>query len=229
MTAISAFKQTSFRKELTVSNIMLGEALREVSGPFKDFVAKLEGPDGATVWWPAFKKFLCKEEAWSAWRTVTLGNELKSAQDFLAALEKEGIYVSDWAKDIMSKPEFAKSLAEADPNEEFDLEDRSVEELVGECRNASTTEVFAGAHKLGLEDCPPWIGLKLRLDYKNQPKGEYRFIGMKPLLGSRGVPFVFYVKRHESELWLDTRYAHPDYLWSPDDRWLFRRPRKVSS
>lgn len=199
-------------------------ALCDVSGPLTDLLQKMSGEDGEQ-WNLALARFLRKENAWSAWRKVVLG-EFKTTEDFLVAFEKESIFISDWAKGIMLKPEFAKSLAEANPAEEFDLEDRSVEELIGERRDASTKEVFDGAHKLGLEDCPPWIGPKLRLDYKKQPKGEYRFVGMKLLLDSDGDPNVFFVKRTESKLWLSTLYAHPGRLWRPISRWLFRRPRK---
>lgn len=199
-------------------------ALCDASGPLTDLLQKMSGEDGGQ-WNRALTKFLRKENPWSVWRTVVLGG-FKSAQDFLVAFEGESIYVSDWAKNIMSKPEFAQSLVNVDPNEEFDLEDHSVEELVSECRNASTAEVFVGAYKLGLEDCPPWIGPKLRLDYRNQPKGECRFIGMKPLFASHGDPDVFCVGRYGSELWLSSNYARPGDLWDPVVRWLFRRPRK---
>ena len=44
---------------------MLGNALREVSGPWKDHIEKLMGPEGE-MWLAAWKRFLRKENPWQA-------------------------------------------------------------------------------------------------------------------------------------------------------------------
>ncbi|MBI4118903.1 MAG: hypothetical protein HY452_01410, partial [Parcubacteria group bacterium] len=44
-----------------------------------------------------------KLELWPIWRTLTIGGVPK---DELLARLRKGFFVSDWAKDIMSKPEF---------------------------------------------------------------------------------------------------------------------------
>ncbi len=208
-----------------MSNIMLGDALRELRGPIDDLFSKLTGPDGETVWWPGFKKFLRKENPWSAWRTTKLG-AFKSADDFRVMFNQENCRISDWASDLMSKPDFVKSLEGVNPDEEFDLAVMTTSELVGENRNASTAEVFAGAERLGLKKCPAWMGPKLRLDYKNQPKGEWLLIGMEPICYSDGHLHVFAVERHDSDLWLYSYSGYPRYVWDAGCPWVFVRPRK---
>ena len=160
------------------------------------------------------------------WRAIKLGNAFKSADDFRSVMAEEGCRISDWANDMMSKSDFAKSLVGVSPDEEFDLVDMTTAELIGENRDGTTDKVFAGAHRLGLEECPAWMGPKVRLEYKNQPNGEWILIGMKPLRDSDGDLNVFRVGRADSEFWLLSEYGYPDRVWSASGRWLFRRPRK---
>jgi len=204
---------------------MFGDALRKLSGPIDDFKTKLMGPDGETVWWPGFKKFLRKENPWSAWRTIKLG-AFKTVDAFRATFSQEGCRISDWANDLMSKPDFIKSLESVNPDEEFDMVVMTTAELIGESRNTTMEEVFAGAERLGLKKCPAWMGPKLRLDYKNQPDGEWILIGMEPFCNSGGYLRVFSVERNVSELWLNGYYGSPGSVWYAGHRWVFVRPRK---
>jgi hypothetical protein len=209
-----------------MSDIMLGEALREVCGPFKDFVAKLEGSDGTTIWLPAFKRFLRKENPWSVWRTIKLGSEFKSADDFRSALSKKGNQTGDWANDIMSTTEFVKAMEGVNPDEEFDLVVRTTAELIGEERDAIREEIYAGATRLGLEKCSAWMGPKVRLDYQSQPNGELLIIAMEPITASDGVLKLFRVERRDSGLWFLSLYDSPGSIWYPGFQWVFVQPRK---
>ena len=140
---------------------------------------------------------------------------------------KEAKYqIGDWANDIMDKPAFAQSLAEADPEEEYDLVLLTTAQLTGNKRGGITAQVFAGAERLGLEKLPAWMGPKLRQVYLNQPNGERILIGMEPIADSDGDLSVFDVERDDSDLWLSGCRSDPDDVWDPSDQWLFRFPRK---
>ena len=197
-------------------------ALCDTSGPLTDLLQKMSG-EGGEQWLLGLTRFLRKENPWEPWRTIVLG-EFRSSEDFLEAFQREGLYASDWAKDIMSKLEFVASFSEEN-DEETDLVDYSTAELVGD-NEFTTEEVFAGETRLGLLDCPAWMGPKLRYDYRNQSDGEIRILGMKPIRDSSSRLSVFSLLRGGSMLWLGARCAGPDSVWSPDSRWLFRRPRK---
>jgi hypothetical protein len=45
----------------------------------------------------------------------------------------------------------------------------------------SIDSIYARARSLGLELCPPDLGLALRLNYLNQPRGEFLHIAMRPV------------------------------------------------
>lgn len=52
------------RKELTMSDEHARLALRDARGPLTDLMEKLDGDDGQTLWLPALKKLLRKENPW---------------------------------------------------------------------------------------------------------------------------------------------------------------------
>jgi len=206
---------------------MLGSALAEVAGPLKDLAEKLGG-EGGEQWFAAFKRFLRKEEPWPkfpVWKTIKLGAGFKVADDFRSVLKKAKCQSSNWADDIMNKPSFAKSLAGADPKEEYDLVLLTTAQLTGK-NGGTTSEVFAGAEGLGLKKCPAWMGPKLRSEYLDQPNGEWIIVGMDPFAGSGGNLGVFYVERHGSGLWLGSYWGNPDHVWGAGYLWVFCLPRK---
>lgn len=160
------------------------------------------------------------------WKTIKLGTGLFTAYDFREVLTAEGFRIGDWANDTMSQPDFSKSMEDVDPDEEFDLVVITTKELLGEDRNGTTDEVFAGAKRLGLEECPVWMGPKLRLEYMNQPHGGLIFTGIKPIRDSDGCLSVFCVVHNDSGLWLCSDYADPDRIWTASAHWVFCRSRK---
>ncbi len=64
---------------------------------------------------------------------------------------------------------------------ELDLVVVSVAELGFPEDGASLDAVYARARSLGLELCPPDLGLALRLNYLNQPRGQFLHIAMSPV------------------------------------------------
>lgn len=155
------------------------------------------------------------------WKTIKLGTGLKTADDFRKAPEDKGFGISEWAKDILGKPAFKAAAKET----EVDLVKVTVAEL-GFKNGARRGQIYERAKELGLDLCPAEVGPQLRLQYKDQPNGEWLFIGMEPITGSDGELSVFRVLRPVSELWLFGHYASPDSFWPPDRWWVFVRPRK---
>ena len=129
--------------------------------------------------------------------------------------------VSDWANDMLGKSTFKVAT---DPTE-VNLVVVSVAEL-GFKDGAKLKDIYAKAQQLGLQLCPNEVGPKLRLEYADQPMGEWLIIGMEPITASGGFLRLFRVERRDNGLWLDSLYDNPDDIWNADNRFVFVLPSK---
>jgi len=153
-----------------------------------------------------------------AWKTIKLGTGLKTSKDFISAIEKAGGKVSDWARNILGRKAFTASTKPM----ELDLVVVSVAEL-GFPDGATLKDIYAKAKTFGLELCPCEVGPQLRLQYMDQPNGEWLLVAMEPIAVSDGDPFVFYVVHDADARWLFTGYGNPDHVWIGHYRWVFVR------
>ena len=155
------------------------------------------------------------------WKRITRGTGIKDAEGFRKSIKDSGMRVGDWANDILGKTAFSVATEEKD----VDLVVVSVEEL-GFKDGARLKDIYAAAKKRGLELCPNEVGPQLRLQYKDQPKGEWLIIGMEPITDSGGGRSLFRVARDSGALWLYTYYGHPGNVWLGRSRFVFVLPRK---
>jgi hypothetical protein len=160
-----------------------------------------------------------KSQTFPIWKTVKLG-EYKSCSEYVVALEKSGTNISPWAKGLLEK--MPLSVAE-----EVDLVRVTVKEL-GFGGYARFDAIVEHAKELGLELCPAEVGPALRLQYSDQPIGEWVTIAMEPITGRDGYPDVFRVGRSPGGLWLRNDWASPGIKWDSDRQFLFRH-RKLDS
>jgi len=154
--------------------------------------------------------------SWKVWKTIQIGTGLKTADEFRQTLKDGGFKISDWANDIMGKPGFSISSEKI----ELDLVVVSVADL-GFPDGAKLDQIYKRAKSLGLALCPPEVGPQLRLQYKDQPKGEWLRVAMEPIIDSVGDPFVFFVVHVDGVLLLNTYYDISGSVWSPGYRWVF--------
>lgn len=147
------------------------------------------------------------------YKTIKITKE--SSKSLIKNIEKKGIYVSDWSKEIALKISTPKK------EEIIELGMATVQELGFE-KNPTTTELFDRIKSLGYELCPPMTGLHLRLNDYDQKVGWY-YIAMEPIADSGGRPSVFSVERVVGGgRWLNTPWAYPRAQWSLDNRLVFR-------
>lgn len=144
------------------------------------------------------------------WKTIKIGE----TKNYDEALKKAGINVSSYAQELLDKMPSNKK-------ESIDLVKMSVKEL-GFDERATIEEIFNRIKELGGELCSAEVGVALRLDYLDQPLGEWLLIAMQPIFDSVGFPFVFCLVRYEGGLWLYDGWALPDNEWNPDDKFVFR-------
>ena len=190
-------------------------------GQMEAVVNKLGGMEGVRRFLSGELLVKELEHQFKIWKTIKLGSSFKTADDFRKSLKDNGFNISDWANDILGKPNFTVATEET----EVDLVKVTVAEL-GFKKGARREQIYDRAKEFGLELCPPEVGPQLRLQYQDQPNGEWVFIGMEPITDSDGGLHVFSVERDDSELWLYSYWGYPSYVWYPDGQWVFRLPRK---
>ena len=152
------------------------------------------------------------------WKTIKLGTGLKAADGFRQALKEGGFKIGDGANDILGQPAFTAAAEET----EIDLVKVSVAEL-GFKDGAHRKDVYKRALELGLELCPAEVGPQLRLQYKDQPNGEWLLIAMEPIADSDGDPYVFPVVHVRAGFWLHADHGHPGSFWRGCHFWVFLR------
>ena len=141
----------------------------------------------------------------------------KSKDQLLAELKAGGYDVSDWAKDIMSKPAWKPGKKQT-----VKFARAKISEL-GFTKNPTTREVWARIQELGHNLCEPGDGPAIRLALKDQPRGDYFWTAMEQIAGSHGGPRVFYVKRSgDGKRWLHTYWVGPGDEWSLVSEVVFR-------
>ena len=147
--------------------------------------------------------------------TITIGG--KTSQELLSELTQNGINVGSYARSMMENPDFTTLPGP----QQIDLVRLQVRDL-GIKKNLPTTDdIYKRAQELGLNLCPAEVGPQYRLQYNNQPNGEWFVIGMKPITDSGGYPRVFALGRRADGLWLLGTWATPGRMWGPGREFVF--------
>ena len=149
-------------------------------------------------------------------QSLEIGGQTKEQLE--QALERAGIKISDYARSMMK----GKDFTTAKRKEQNDLVRLTVDALFNDGRNHTTDEIYQKAKDFGLELCPAEVGPHLRLNYQDQPLGEWVYVAMKQITGSDGRPFIFCVGRPEVGSWLYGSWAEPGGEWPPRYEFVFR-------
>ncbi|MEK7194505.1 MAG: hypothetical protein AAB660_02350 [Patescibacteria group bacterium] len=140
----------------------------------------------------------------------------KTKEQLQNEMKQAGVNISSYAEDMMKSPNFTTlPVAQA-----LDTVRLKVGDL-GLSGYPTTDQVYRKAQELGLELCPAEVGPHLRLQYTDQPMGEWFYVGMKQIADSRGRPRVFDLARDDDGLWLDGYWARPDNRWDPLGGFVF--------
>lgn len=150
-----------------------------------------------------------------AWKVIQLGTH-KSAQELRQALLENRFRISTWGDDILNKVKVAQEPGEVN------LVLLTVADL-GFPNGAEGSKIYEKALSLGLELCPAEVGPQLRLQYPDQPIGEWILVAMEPITHSGGDLEVFSVDHARAGRWLYGFYGRPDRFWRAGRRWVFCR------
>src|SRR5262245_18299039 len=156
------------------------------------------------------------------WKTITLG-EYKGVNAVRTALDKAPcpIAVGDWADEILGRPAFPFTKSKA----KVDLVVLWVTDLGFAKKGASLRDIYTRALALGLELCPAEVGPVLRLNYLNQPIGEFLRIAMRPIARYSGELVDFTLANGGAGFLLVGGDARPEVVLAGAARFVFVRPR----
>ncbi len=136
------------------------------------------------------------------WKTVVIGNR-RSIAALRAALNAAGMAIGDLAEEALDR------LTLAGEPVEVDLVVRSAVELGITAEDTNLAEVAERAKAFGLALCPAEVGPQLRLQYPDQPLGEFLRIAMRPIVTEQGA-VGFTVGNGGAGLLLIGNDSHPD-------------------
>ena len=198
--------------ELRTISDSVGNLMRESAKACDSITALLSKLEVAKV--GEASSSVCK---FPTWKTIRLGTH-KDATALHEAIDAKKNRISDWGKDIL------KRIKVSPTEQEIDLVHPTVADL-GLPKGGTRKQIYAKAKELGLALCPAEVGPQLRLQYQDQPSGEWILIGMEPITDSNGNPNVFDVEHSGVGRWLRAGDGHADHFWNPEDRWVFARSK----
>jgi hypothetical protein len=156
------------------------------------------------------------------WKRVTLGTH-KGVNSVRAALDSARMRVGDSADEILGRPGFTFSRSQIDVSlVVLTLADLGFEKA------APLAQIYRRAAQLGLELCPAEVGPLLRLQYVNQPLGEFLRVAMRPIATYGGEPVDLTLANAGTGLLLIGGESKPDLMLQAGARFVFVRPDLIA-
>lgn len=152
------------------------------------------------------------------WKTITIGTH-RGVNAVRDAFDATRIAVGDSADEVLGRPAFTF----AKERTQLDLVLLSVAAL-GFGQGGTLADIHARAVRLGFELCPEEVGPQLRLQYLNQPVGEFLHVAMKPQRTYGGELVDFTLANSGAGLSLLGGSARPDLVVARNVVFVFVRP-----
>lgn len=140
----------------------------------------------------------------------------KTADEYRRALAAAGFKISCCTNQILNKTPIAAAETP------IYLVQKTVAEL-GLPNGGTLKQIYINAIALGYPLCPAEVGPALRLNYQNQPKGEWLRIAMEPITDSAGDLHIFSVEHLDDDYWFDAFYGYPTGFYSAGDVFVLQR------
>jgi hypothetical protein len=155
------------------------------------------------------------------WKTITVGT-FADLFALSSALDAVGCGIGNSAGEILARPSFTLSTTKTS----VELFTVSASELGFPTDTASLADIYARAKQLGFGLAAAEIGPQLRLQYFDQPIGEFLIIGMEPIRTWNGEPVILTVANGGAGLILIGQDGSADAQISVASHFLFVRPNK---
>lgn len=157
----------------------------------------------------------------ATWKTITIGNFADSLK-LRNAMDSMGCNVGGLAAEILARPTFI--LASHKTNMELALV--SPAQLGFTSDSVTLADVYARARNLGFELASAEVGPQLRIQYFDQPMGEFLIIGMEPIKTWSGEPIILNVANGGAGLILIGQDGRAEAEIHVTSRIIFARLRK---
>jgi hypothetical protein len=157
------------------------------------------------------------------WKRITLGT-YKGPNAVRNAFDAARMHIGDTADEILGRPAFPFSRTKI----ELDLVVVTAADLGFPMGATPVAEIYGRAMQFGLELCPAEVGPQLRLQYVNQPVGEFLHIAMVPIATYHGNPVDLTVGNGGAGLLLVGGDASPDLMLHSKVKFVFVRPARVA-
>jgi hypothetical protein len=157
------------------------------------------------------------------WKTITVG----TFADLFAlgsALDAVGCSIGNSAGEILARPTFTLGTTKTS----VELFAVSASELGFLTDTASLADIYARAKQLGFGLAAAEIGPQLRLQYFDQPIGEFLIIGMEPIRTWNGEPVILTVANGGAGLILIDQDASANAKIPVVSRFLFVRSNEAT-
>jgi hypothetical protein len=157
------------------------------------------------------------------WKTITVGTFANSFA-LRNALDAAGCGIGDTAEEILARPAFPPSAAKTD----VELIAVSAAELGFQTETASLADIYARAQQLGFRLAAAEVAPQLRLQYFDQPLGEFLIIGMEPIKTWKGEPVILTVANGGAGLIIIGQDGSADAEIPVASRFLFVRSNEAA-
>lgn len=156
------------------------------------------------------------------WKRITLGSYSNSLT-LRNALDAIGCHVGGLAAEILARPAFIVSTT----RKEVELVSVSAAALGFETDTVTLTAIYERAKQLGLRIAAAEVGPQLRLQYLDQPAGEFLVIGMDPIKTWSGEEAILNVANGGAGLVLIGQDGRAGAAISVTSRVVFERPKET--
>jgi hypothetical protein len=157
------------------------------------------------------------------WKMITVGTFANSFA-LRNALDAADCAIGDAAEEILARPDFTLSTTKTD----VELFAVSAAELGFQTDTASLAEIYARVQRLGFGLAAAEVGPQLRLQYFDQPIGEFLIIGMEPIRTWKGEPGILTVANSGAALALIRQDGSTDAQIPIASHFLFVRSNEVA-
>jgi hypothetical protein len=157
------------------------------------------------------------------WKRITLGTH-KGVNALRDALDATNIRIGESADEILGRPAFRFSKTRVP----LDLVVLNAVDLGFEKGSWPLRDLYRRAVQLGLELCPAEAAPQLRLEYLNQPVGEFLHVAMQPIASYGGDLVDLTVGNGGAGLILIGGDGSPDLKLHSSVKFVFVRPYRIA-
>lgn len=155
------------------------------------------------------------------WKTITIGT-FADPPRLRNELDGMGCNVGGQAAEILARPTFTVGSHKTD----VELVAISPAQLGFTSDTVTLADVYARARQLGLELAAAEVGPQLRIQYFDQPMGEFLIIGMEPIKTWSGEPIILNVANGGAGLILIGQDGRATAEIPVTSRFVFERSRQ---